>query len=248
MPKTWSDEAIVLRTYNVGDTDRFCILLTERNGRIAARANGVRRLKSRRGAGLMPLHRIHLTYELRSAGYNITAAACLDPHTSSWRDPHVFSCAQQGIELILKLTEEGEPLPEVYALTCTFLRACRAPHPRHLVPFFSLKLLNLLGLLPSATHSAVSHLPFKPGERLVVGRSGGLSLLSEELGGSRISPELGVLLTQIPKVDLGEPSSCPKSLLADLERFVQGLLGSQLGVELKSPEVSLALSSGVTPT
>gem|GEM_PF-1553239 len=259
MAKTWSDEAIVLRTYNVGETDRFCVLFAERAGRIAARANGVRRLKSRRGAGLLPLHRIHFIYELRSAGYNITAVACLDAHAPAWRDPHVFSCAHQGVELLLKLTEEGEPLPEIYALTCAFLRACRArpahepfgraPHPKHLVPVFTLKLLHLLGSLPSATHSSVSHLPFRTGDRLVVSpRSGGLSLQHEEVGGAHISPELHTLLLRIPTIDLADPPSCPEAGLRELERYVQGLLGNQLGVALTSPAVSLAMSSGVTPS
>lgn len=245
----WTDEAIVLRTYNVGETDRFCVLFAERAGRIAARANGVRRLMSRRGSGLLPLHRIHFTYELRSAGYSITVAACLDAHASAWRDPHVFSCAHQGIELLLKLTEEGEPLPEIYALTCAFLRACRAPHPKHLVPIFTLKLLHLLGSLPSATHSSVSHLPFRAGDRLVVSpRSGGLSLQHEEVGGASISPELHALLLRIPTIDLADPPSGPEAGLRDLERYVQGLLGNQLGVALASPAVSLAMSSGVTPS
>ena len=247
MSKIWSDQAIVLRTFNVGESDRFCILLTENYGRVAARGSGVRRMKSRRAAGLMPLHRIHLTCELRSAGLTISAVTCLDNYSNSWRDPETFFCAEHGIETVLKLTEEGTPLPEIYALTNIFLRACKKPDSRITVTLFQLKLLSILGSLPSATHSAVSHLPFKPGEPIVLSRFGGLSLKAEEKSGMRVSPELSSIIAGVGEMDLQNPPVMPKPILKELERFVQGLLGSQLGVELKSPRVGLAMSELVRP-
>jgi DNA repair protein RecO len=248
VPKTWTDEAIVLRTYNVGETDRFCIFLTRNMGRIAARAHGVRRVLSRRGTGLLPLHRVAVTCELHSAGYTVKSVECLNAHTSSWRDPHIFSCAHQGIELLLKLTEEGEPLPELFNLACTFLSASRSPHPPHLVPLFTLKLLHHLGSFPSITHSSISHLPFRLEDALVLSvGSGGLSLVQEDPAGLRISRGLRGMLLRVPTLDLTFLPPCPEALLLELERFVQRLIGNQLGVSLAAPAVSFAMSSGVTP-
>lgn len=249
MPRSWIDEAIVLRTYNVGETDRFCILLTRDHGRIAARATGVRRLLSRSGSGLLPLHRVSVICEAHSFGLVIALATCIDPHVESWRDPHTFACAQQGVELLLKLVEDGEPLPEVYHLTRTFLAACGGPHVASLPSVFALKLLQLLGLCPSLTHSVVSHRPLCAGDRVVYSlRSGGLATAAEDAGGMCLSPRLSEMLRSLDALPLAQPCEIPMPLSDDLTRFVHCLLGSQLGgAELAAPGVSFSISAGVTP-
>ncbi len=159
MSKSFTDEAIVLRTYNVGETDRFCILLTKENGKVAARAQGVRRLTSKRGGGLLPMHRSSVTLEQHSFGYVVTAATCLDPHTRTWNNPHSFGSAARGIELVLTLIEEGVTLSDVYDLTSTFLSSCGPRHSSLLVPVFTCKLLSFLGFFPSVTHSLFGDTP-----------------------------------------------------------------------------------------
>lgn len=249
MPRSWTDEAIVLRTYNVGETDRFCILLTKDHGRIAARAAGVRRLLSRRGGGLLPLHCVSVTCEAHSFGTVIAAATCIDPHAESWSDAHTFSYAQQGIELLLRTTGDGEPLPEVYQLTRSFLALCSGPHAHDLPSVFAIKLLRLLGLCPSLTHSAVSHRPLTACDSIVYSlRSGGLATVTEDAGGMRLSPALSELLRFIDAFPFQQPLRLPMPLSGDLARFVHCLLGSQLGSSvLAAPGVSSSISAGVTP-
>lgn len=244
MPKSWSDEAIILRTYNVGETDRFCLLFTKHHGRIAARANGVRRLSSRRGAGLLPLHRISVVCELHSFGLTVASAVCLDAHASSWSTPLSFSCAEQGIELLLQLTDEGVPMQTVYDLTDEFIDACGLPNAASFPPLFHLRLLSMLGLCPSLTHSCIDHHCFREGEDIVFSsRHGGLVRRSDDASGMRLSPAfLGFLRTQEAKT-LRECSAMPDTLFSELSRFVQGLLGSQLGSSLKSSAVCLAMSA-----
>src|SRR6185369_14277547 len=130
-----------LRTHNVGETDRFCILLTRDHGRVAARATGVRRLLSRRGGGLLPLHRVSVTCETHSFGMVIAGSSCLDAHAAVWQDPQAFACAEQGTELLLRFIEDGEPVADVYRLTSAFIRSCSGPHAALLPPLFTLKLL-----------------------------------------------------------------------------------------------------------
>lgn len=249
MPKSWTDEAIVLRTYNVGETDRFCLLLTAQRGRIAARATGVRRLLSCRASGLLPLHRVLVVCETHSFGETITSATCLDPHRHSWQDPEAFSSAQQGIELLLRLTEEGTPMPQVYPLTCAFLTLCFLPYQRIVLPLFMLKVLLMLGSCPSLTHSSMSHQPFSLGDRVVFSpRIGGLLLQSEDRGGQLLSPlflhGLSLLSTSTLEQMLPHFAAC----IPELTQFVQCLTGSQLGGSLKAEGVCLAMSSARTPT
>ncbi len=219
MPRSFTDEAIVLRVHNVGETDRFCLLLTRRHGRMTARASGVRRTISRRGQGLLPLHRVTVLWEERSAGNFITSVQCIDPHDGAWRDPHAFSCAGQGIELLLKLTEDGTPLPDIYELTAEFLRACDGFHSASVTSLFTLKLLKALGYLPaSATTSRA------------------------------LSSELHSLLDASEETAYASSRLFSDHLSSELSGFLSSLLGSQLGVSLKASPVSLAISSGVTPT
>ena len=248
MPKSWTDEAIVLRTYNVGETDRFCILLTKSRGRLPVRAAGVRRLTSRRAGGLLPLHRVSVTCEAHSFGTLITAASCIDAHSGSWCDPQAFSAAERGVELLLKLTDDGSELDEIFLLTCDFLSACHGPAAAHVADLFTLKLLMLLGTFPSVGHSSLTDRPLLETDTIVFSlRTGGFAALHEDPTGLRLSLPLARLLADVSDMSLLCPPACPTEVRTELSRFVQRLLGSQLGVSLAVPGVSLAMSSGVTP-
>ena len=218
MPHSHTDEAIVLRSHNVGETDRFCVLFTRCSGRITVRATGARKIQSRRGRGLLPLHRISVTWEQHSFGNSVISVECLDANSAAWCDAQRFSCAAQGIELLLALTEDGLDLPDVYDLTAEFLRACGSTVPTTALRLYTLKLLKLLGYLPSAASTPV-----------------------------RLSPAFAQLLNTLDDIRLTDITVPGDSLSVEIGRFLQGLLGSQLGISLKSPEVRLSMSSAVTP-
>ena len=57
---TYSDEAVVLRTQNLGEADRIVTLLTRRHGKVRAVARGVRRTSSKFGARLEPFSQVDL--------------------------------------------------------------------------------------------------------------------------------------------------------------------------------------------
>lgn len=246
MTKSWTDEAIVLRTYNVGETDRFCLLLTKSRGRLSARAHGVRRLTSRRSSGLLPLHRVSVTCEEHSSGMTVAAVTCLDSHEMTWADPHTFSCAERGIEILLALTVDGAAMESLYDVTKDFLAACRGPHASSLTDLFTLSLLRCLGLMPSIEHSCVSgHAIAENAEIVFSTRAGGFALRSEDRNGRALSPALVSVLRELAARPLGHTLS--PSVQRELAALTQGLLGSVLPVALASPAVSLSISSLVTP-
>lgn len=251
MPHVFSDEAIVLRTYNVGETDRFCILLTKEHGKIVARAQGVRRLTTRRGSGLLPLHRTAITVEKHSFGSTISHAQCLSSFRETWNDASAFGAAHRGIELLLKLTEEGVPLVDVYELSVDFLSACHASSqgvfPTALVPLFSLKLLDLFGLLPSVHLSCVSHVRLSEDDVVYSSTRGGFCTKREDPSGLRLSPAVYHILRSLDRCVLSSVRPCDARMVDDLDRLVQGFVGSQLGASLVAPSVSVAITSGVTP-
>lgn len=140
----------MLKTYDIGEADRFCILFTRERGRIAARASGARRLQSRLGPSLLPFR--HLTVELKegSAGWVVAGVMAKGVQgVRRVRGPDVtqFTALEEGIELLLRLVTDEGALPEVFDLTLAFLAACHHDVP-HASLAYSFALLHCLGLLP----------------------------------------------------------------------------------------------------
>ncbi|MDP7069224.1 MAG: recombination protein O N-terminal domain-containing protein [Candidatus Peribacteraceae bacterium] len=141
MSHTRTVEAIILKAHDVGEADRFCILFTKELGKIAARARSVRKPGSRIGGTLLAPQ--HVSIELResSAGYMVIDAKRLDETFDT--NVTAFLHMQQGIELLLNILQDEEPLPDLFATTKTFLQK-----PTDAVLPFTLVLLNKMGLLP----------------------------------------------------------------------------------------------------
>lgn len=141
-------DGIVLRTIDIGEADRLCILFTKQAGLMAARAKGVRKPGSRMGGALLPMRAVQaelvqtdknaLITGARSAG---EAAAVQDSSSLT-----AFLRFGQAAEMMLALMEEGEPMPKIYDLLVQFLVLARTEEDP--LPAFQLRLLFLLGLLP----------------------------------------------------------------------------------------------------
>jgi len=143
-------DAIVLKTYDVGEADRFCILMTRERGRLAARAKAVRKTTSKMGSGLLALRRITVELHEGRTGFLVTT---LHASTSFQHpDTPVFTAAQQGMKLVLTLLHDEEPVPEIFDATCAFLEECRNGRTP-LLPFV-IRLLYLSGLLPDPKEQA----------------------------------------------------------------------------------------------
>lgn len=145
MGKTCTFETIVLATHNVGEADRFCILFTKEQGKITARARGVRKPKSRMGGSLLPLQHLSLQVRESSAGWMISDVQKI----SQWNEADIetFLRMQQGAEMLLTILQEEDPLPELFVATLRFFTACTENKPYSVLPF-TVELLELLGLLP----------------------------------------------------------------------------------------------------
>ncbi len=144
MPRTEKAEALILKTYDVGEADRYCILFTRELGRLAARATGVRKPKSRMGGSLLPFRAARVELKQGSAGWIIAAAE--GSQATGPRNLAAFAAASEGVELLLRLVQDGEPLREVFDSTMLFLDVCGKDNRCSLA--YALRLLHLLGYLP----------------------------------------------------------------------------------------------------
>ncbi len=145
MPHSQSVDALVLKTYDVGEADRFCVLFTREKGRVTARASGVRKPGSRLGGTVLPFRR--LTIQIRESGnsYVVTGAVAHPPVPENI-PLSSFYALSEGVELLLKLvTDQGE-LPDAFEATLRFFHA--AFQDPSAVLTYHLALCHTLGLLP----------------------------------------------------------------------------------------------------
>ena len=163
--RTYKTEAIVLRSFRLGEADRVLHLYTLARGRVGAVAKGVRRTKSRFGARLEPLSHAELLLHQGSGELQtVTGVELLHSHRAAREDPYRLGVGLVGLEAMLRLYTEQEANPQAFRALTRFLdlldelpdRQQNGRGGRHdpLVLSFQLKLLWLSGYLPHVTSCA----------------------------------------------------------------------------------------------
>ncbi len=147
--RTYKTSAVVLRARPFGEADKIVILFSTQRGKMDAIAKGARRTKSHLSGRLEIANEVLLGMH---RGRNLDVIVSADLESSNWQElvrPDRFAAAGLVMELIDGFCEPDLPLPEVYALLTAALRAIgRSEEPLDLIPRFSLRLLDSLGLAP----------------------------------------------------------------------------------------------------
>lgn len=123
--RAYRDEAVVLRTQDLGEADRIVSLLTRSFGRVRAVAKGVRRTSSRFGARLEPFGVIDVQLHLGRSLDIVTQVETLAPHGRAiGADYARYTAAMAMTETAERLTEvEREPAGPQYHLLAGGLHA-----------------------------------------------------------------------------------------------------------------------------
>lgn len=132
MLRTYRDQAIVLRTYKLGEADRIIILYGRASGQIRAVAKGVRRTTSRFGARLAPFNLVDIQLHRGRNLDTVTQVETLAAYSSPLgADYDAFTGAKIVVEVTQKLTEGiAHPEEEYFALLHGVLGALSARrHP-----------------------------------------------------------------------------------------------------------------------
>ena len=116
--KTYRDEAIVLRTHELGEADRIITVLTRHHGKVRSVAKGIRRSKSRFGARLEPSSLVDVQLYRGRTFDHVTEVATLNPYARDlMRDYSTYSVACAMLEVADRLTPiEKEPAEEQFLL------------------------------------------------------------------------------------------------------------------------------------
>jgi hypothetical protein len=140
MKREYSTKAVVLKTYNVGEADRYCILLTKTNGRLHVRANGARKTGSKLGPYLLGGQCIEVELYTNSSGTIVRGALLLGSLLGSKKSTNLTPV----LECCLALLPEDEPAPEVYTVVEEYILNPNAKP----VPAL-LQIVHHLGYIPS---------------------------------------------------------------------------------------------------
>ena len=155
--RSYKTEAVVLRSFRLGEADRVLHLYTLDRGRVGAVAKGVRKTKSRFGARLEPFSHVELLLHQGSGElHTVTGASLVDPHRPAREDRYRLSVGLVGAEAMLRLFVEQEENERAFEAVTRFLDAVDAipaglrgrASLDPLALAFQLKLLWLSGYLP----------------------------------------------------------------------------------------------------
>jgi DNA repair protein RecO (recombination protein O) len=144
----YRDEAVVLRSYKLGEADRIVVLYGRAKGKVRAVAKGVRRTRSKFGSRLEPGSMVRLQlYEGRNLDI-VTQAERVAPLASLRADLDRYGRASILLETVDQTTSEREPDPALYRLLTGALTELDRTGNRLIVPAFAAKLLALEGVRP----------------------------------------------------------------------------------------------------
>jgi DNA repair protein RecO (recombination protein O) len=157
MGRTTKTEAVVLRSFRLGEADRVLHLYTADRGRVGAVAKGIRKTKSRFGARLEPLSHVELMLHQGSGELGtVTGVSLIRSHHEVREAPYRLAVGTIGAEAMLRLFPEQEANERAFTALTRFLdvldelpsRAPAQPRLDALALSFQLKLLWLSGYLP----------------------------------------------------------------------------------------------------
>src|SRR6185436_19718423 len=145
-------DAIVLRSYNLAESDRIVLCLTRSSGLVRAVAKGARRMKSRFGAALEPFTIIKLSFQERENRDLVTmsGAEILKSHfnlSSTFETAEVLAYMGEMVAEFAPPHETDERLFRMLT-ACVDALAEQKGSERTLTRYFEIWLLRLAGLFP----------------------------------------------------------------------------------------------------
>lgn len=154
----YSADAIILRTYKLGEADRIVVFLTRDRGKKRGVAKGARRPKSKFVGALEPLTHARVAYfekerrELVSLNYSEASRSALSGCTIE-----SLGCAAYFAELIDEWAAEGHEDERLYRLGVSMVEALATGVPHEpLTRYFEFWLLSLQGVYPAGRVPSLS--------------------------------------------------------------------------------------------
>ncbi len=228
-------EAIVLRTYRLGEADKIVSLLARQLGRVRAVAKGALSRRSRFGASLEPLSYIRLwIYDRENRDLQrLGSCEVLESFFEMQRDYRIQVAAQYLAEVSERFLPEREVNERAFRLLLVVLRAMhRFREVNRPLLFFDYWLLRLGGFLPDLGGCAKCRQGFEGGSGFYDAASGALlcSRCRPESSQVRVSSQALGLVNQFRAARIEEWLQSEKAPAGgrELRLFLEGLIESHL--------------------
>ena len=239
-------EALILRTYKLGEADRIVVFLTADRGKRRGVAKGARRSRSPFSGALEPMTRGRVAYFERERR-ELVRLRYVEPVCSPLTSPSAESLAHVGYfaELIDEWAPEADPNEKLFRLGAAVVESFAAGLPvERLARYFEFWLLRLQGVYPPISACSRCGGDLSAGGCLVTG--GTLACVRCETpgeGGGLSAAAIAFLQavrTAAPAglVDVELPPQADR----ELTRVHQRLIRTHLERELKSFRVVQALT------
>src|SRR4030095_11871719 len=151
-------DAIILKTYPLGEADRIVAFFSREHGKVRGVANGARKMKNRFGAALEPLTHARLQFfekENRDL-VRIQSAEILDSPMALFADYDRAVLAAHLVELTDQFLPEHQPHDAVFRLVCMLLQAIKDDCPLDIAAcYFEVWMLRLAGVFPDLFRCSV---------------------------------------------------------------------------------------------
>jgi DNA repair protein RecO (recombination protein O) len=154
----YSADALILRTYKLGEADRIVVFLTRDRGKKRGVAKGARRQKSNFVGALEPLTHARVAYfekerrELVNLNYSEASRSALSSGTIEG-----LGCATYFAELIDEWAAESHEDERLYRLGVSMVEAIASGVPSEpLTRYFEYWLLSLQGVYPAGRVASLS--------------------------------------------------------------------------------------------
>jgi DNA repair protein RecO (recombination protein O) len=246
----YTTDALILRTYKLGETDRIVVFLTRDRGKKRGVANGARRARSRFAGALEPMTRAGVSYyerEQRELVRLSYAEPQCSPLLASKGD--ALNLVGYFAELMDEWAQEGDPNERLFRLGTATIEALAAGVPTApLARYFEYWLLRLQGVYPPhlACHRCGTAFgPQDPGAWLEP--AGHVFTCRQCAGAERDEPAGRVRLSAEALAFLGEAGRIPPQDLAvrplpagvdrELESVHRSLMRVHLEKDLRSMRV-----------
>jgi len=148
----YTSEALILRTYKLGEADRIVVFLTRDRGKKRGVAKGARRAKSKFTGTLESLTRAGVAYYERELR-DLVHVQYVEPQRSplSAADSEALGYVGYFAELIDEWAQEADPNETLFRLGTSVVDAMAAGVPiERLARYFEYWLLRLQGVYPEA--------------------------------------------------------------------------------------------------
>ena len=243
----YTSEALILRTYKLGEADRIVVFLTRDRGKKRGVAKGARRPRSRFTGALEPMTRAGVAYyerELRDLvriNYVETTRSPLAALAVSAEAAESLGHVGYFAELIDEWAPEAQVDERLYRLGCSITDAIAVGAPiERLARYFEYWILRLQGVYPTLTACPGCGEPFADGavmppkDDLLVCRQ-----CASPAGGTNVSVEALRFLKAAGQTAPDRLEGLPLEARAarELETVHRRLLNLHLDKELKSARV-----------